>query len=110
MVTVLSGLGVTVLMTSELEDRYIDLRFSPYGSAFLTDAIIVQRYIEVDSCLKRVMAVVKVRASAHSNEIREFEITDDGIVIGDPVIDIEGLLGGRPTRTIESDTVVQGNP
>jgi circadian clock protein KaiC len=110
MVTVLSGLGVTVLMTSELEDRYIDLRFSPYGSAFLTDAIIVQRYIEVDSCLKRVMAVVKVRASAHSNEIRQFEITDDGIVIGDPVVDIEGLLGGRPTRTIESDAVVQGNP
>ncbi|MFH0727623.1 MAG: ATPase domain-containing protein [Pseudomonadota bacterium] len=110
MVTVLSGLGVTVLMTSELEDRYIDLRFSPYGSAFLTDAIIVQRYIEVDSCLKRVMAVVKVRASAHSNEIRQFEITDDGIVIGDPVLDIEGLLGGRPTRTIESDTVVLGKP
>jgi circadian clock protein KaiC len=98
MVTVLSGLGVTVLMTSELEDRYIDLRFSPYGSAFLTDAIIVQRYIEVDSRLKRVIAVVKVRASAHSNEIRQFEITDDGIVIGDPVLDHEGLLGGRPTR------------
>ena len=34
-------------MTSELEDRYTDLRFSPYGTAFLTDAIIVQRYIEV---------------------------------------------------------------
>jgi circadian clock protein KaiC len=105
MVTVLSGLGVTVLLTSELEDRYIDLRFSPYGSAFLTDAIIVQRYIEVESRLKRVMAVVKVRASAHSTEIREFEINDKGIVIGDPVLEYEGLLGGRPTRTPVSDTV-----
>jgi circadian clock protein KaiC len=75
MIAALSNLGVTVLMTSELEDRYSDLRFSPYGSAFLTDAIIVQRYIEVESRLKRVMAVVKVRASAHSNELREFEIT-----------------------------------
>ncbi len=108
MVAVLSGLGVTVLMTSELEDRYIDLRFSPYGSAFLTDAIIVQRYIEVESRLKRVMAVVKVRASAHSNEIRQFEITDDGIVIGDPVFDYEGLLGGRPTRSPAFNTVKQG--
>jgi len=105
MVAVLAGLGVTVLMTSELEDRYTDLRFSPYGSAFLTDAIIVQRYIEVDSRLKRVMAVVKVRGSAHSNEIRQFEITDDGIVIGDPVLDYEGLLGGRPTQTPASETV-----
>ena len=102
MFAVLSGLGVTVLMTSELEDRYIDLRFSPYGSAFLTDAIIVQRYIEVESRLQRVMAVVKVRASLHSNEIRRFEIIDDGIVIGDPVLDYEGILGGQPMRAKKS--------
>ena len=70
-------------MTSELEDRYTDLRFSPYGTAFLTDAIIVQRYIELDSRLQRVMAVVKVRASAHSNELRLFSIDDDGIHVGE---------------------------
>ncbi|MRD72516.1 AAA family ATPase [Rhodocyclus tenuis] len=97
MIAALSGMGVSVLMTSELEDRYTDLRFSPYGSAFLTDAIIVQRYIEIDSRLQRVMAVVKVRGSAHSDELRRFEITDDGICIGDTVLDYEGLLGGRPT-------------
>jgi circadian clock protein KaiC len=103
MIAVLSGLGVTVLMTSELEDRYTDLRFSPYGSAFLTDAIIVQRYIELDSHLQRVMAVVKVRSSAHSNQIRLFEITDAGIVIGDPVRHYDGLLGGRPTSKLQRD-------
>jgi len=96
MVSVLSSLGVTVLMTSELEDRYTDLRFSSYGSAFLTDAIIVQRYIEVESCLKRVMAVVKVRASAHSKELRQYEITAKGIVLGQPMRDYAGLLGGNP--------------
>ena len=105
MVAVLAGLGVTVLMSSELEDRYTDLRFSPYGSAFLTDAIIVQRYIEIGSRLQRVMAVVKMRGSAHSNEIRQFEITDGGIVIGDLVLDYEGLLGGRPTQALASETV-----
>jgi circadian clock protein KaiC len=110
MVTVLAGLGVTVMLTSELEDRYVDLRFSPYGSAFLTDAIIVQRYIEVESSLKRVLAVVKVRASAHSDEIRQFEITADGIVIGDPIRDIEGLLGGRPTRKPASEPFGRGTP
>ncbi len=109
MVAVLSNLGVTVLMTSELEDRYTDLRFSPYGSAFLTDAIIVQRYIEIESRLKRVLAVVKVRGSAHSDELRLFEITDCGIVIGDPVRDYEGLLGGRPTRAKAADRVKRGN-
>lgn len=98
MVAALASTGVTVLMTSELEDRYTDLRFSPYGTAFLTDAIVVQRYIELDSRLRRVMAVVKVRASAHSDELREYTISDSGIVIGDTLPDQEGLLGGRPTR------------
>ena len=98
MVTMLVSTGVTVLMTSELEDRYTDLRFSPYGTAFLTDAIIVQRYIEVDSRLRRVMAVVKVRSSAHSDELREFTIDADGIHVGQTLDDQEGLLGGRPTR------------
>lgn len=98
MIAALASEGVTVLMTSELEDRYTDLRFSPYGTAFMTDAIIVQRYIEVDSRLLRMMAVVKVRGSAHSDELRLFSINDDGIQISEMLTDQEGLLGGRPTR------------
>ena len=98
LVCALAAAEVTVLMTSELEDRYTDLRFSPYGTAFMTDAIIVQRYIEVESRLRRVMAVVKVRASAHSDELREFHIDDGGIRIGEMLPRQEGLLGGRPTQ------------
>lgn len=98
MVSALTRTGATVLMTSELEDRYTDLRFSPYSTAFLVDAIIVQRYIEIQSRLERVMAVVKVRGSAHSNELRLFTIHDDGIRIGKRLADHEGLLGGSPSR------------
>ncbi|MFI8614296.1 RAD55 family ATPase [Acidovorax sp. NPDC077693] len=98
MVTALASTGVTVLMTSELEDRYTDLRFSPYGTAFLTDVIVVQRYIEIDSRLQRMIAVVKIRGSAHSNELRLFHIGDDGLNIGERLANHVGLLGGRPTR------------
>jgi len=98
MVSALTDLGVTVLMTSELEDRYDELSFSPYGTAFLTDAIIVQRYIEVNSQLQRVMAVVKVRASAHSTGLHLFHIDGSGIKIGEKLVGYEGLLGGRPKR------------
>lgn len=98
LVVTLAATGVTVLMTSELEDRYTDLRFSPYGTAFMTDAIIVQRYIEVDSRLLRMLAVVKVRASAHSNKLCEYRIGEEGIRMGEQLSDLEGLLGGRPRR------------
>ncbi|WP_085315559.1 ATPase domain-containing protein [Derxia lacustris] len=106
MVAALAGIGATLLMTSELEDRYDDLRFSPYGTAFLTDAIVVQRYVEVDSRLLRMLAVVKLRGSAHSNELREFSIGDDGIRIGARLAGFDGLLGGRPQRRKR----LQGDP
>jgi KaiC/GvpD/RAD55 family RecA-like ATPase len=99
MVAVLTGMGITMMMTAELEDSYTDLRFSPHGTAFLTDAIIMQRYIELKGQLQRVMAVVKVRGSAHSKDLRAFEITDEGIVMGDTLGEYEGLLTGSPEPT-----------
>jgi circadian clock protein KaiC len=84
------------MLTAELEDSYVDLRFSPHGTAFLTDTIIMQRYIELKGELRRVMAVVKVRGSAHSKELRAFEITEDGIEIGDALGNYDALLTGHP--------------
>jgi circadian clock protein KaiC len=96
MVAVLTGMGITMMMTAELEDSYTDLRFSPHGTAFLTDAIIMQRYIELKGELQRIMGVVKVRGSAHSKELRAFEITNDGIVMGETFAGYQGLLTGHP--------------
>jgi circadian clock protein KaiC len=98
MVAVLTGMGVTMMMTAELEDSYTDLRFSPHGTAFLTDVIIMQRYIELQGCLQRVISVVKVRGSAHSSEIRAYEITKTGIVVGKPLANYDGLLTGHPDK------------
>jgi circadian clock protein KaiC len=97
MISELTGMGVTILMTSELEDRYTDLRFSPFGSAFLADAIIVQRYVEIMGQFKRVFSVVKVRGSEHSKDIRLFDITDKGIIIGEALSGYTGIMSGRPT-------------
>jgi circadian clock protein KaiC len=96
MVAVLTGMGITMMMTAELEDSYMDLRFSPHGTAFLTDAIIMQRYIALKGQLQRIMAVVKVRGSAHSKDLRTFEITEKGIVMGETLGGYEGLLTGSP--------------
>ena len=97
MIAELTSMGMTILMTSELEDRYTDLRFSPFGSAFLADTIIVQRYIEIASQFKRVLSIVKVRGSKHSKEIRLFDITDEGIRIGETLSEYDGIMSGRPT-------------
>lgn len=99
MIAELTGMGVTILMTSELEDRYTDLRFSPFGSAFLADAIVVQRYIEIAGQFKRAISVVKVRSSEHSKDIRLFDITDEGIIVGETLSGYSGIMTGNPTIT-----------
>jgi circadian clock protein KaiC len=97
MMGALTGLGVTVMATVELADSYLDLRFSPQGIAFLTDAIIIQRYIEIDAELRRAMTVVKLRASQHSKELRAYDIAaDGGIVVGAALKGYQGLLTGTP--------------
>jgi circadian clock protein KaiC len=97
MMGALTGLGVTVMATVELADSYVDLKFSPQGIAFLTDAIIIQRYVEIDGQLRRAMAVAKVRASQHSKDLHEYDITSDGgIVVGKGLKGYQGLLTGTP--------------
>jgi circadian clock protein KaiC len=96
MTTVLGAKGVTVLMTSELEDRYQELRFSPYGSSVLVDGIIMQRYIETHAELRTVISVVKLRGSRHSRQIRHFEIVDGEVLISAGAAPYEGLLQGHP--------------
>ena len=97
MIAELTGMGITILMIAELEDRYTDLRFSPYGSAFLADAIIMQRYIEIESQFKRALSVVKVRGSDHSKDIRLFNFVDGSIAIGETISGYSGVLSGEPT-------------
>ena len=103
MVSVLTNMGVTVMMTAELEDRYTDLRFSSYGNAFLTDAIVAMRYVVINGQFRRVISVVKVRASQHSKDICFFDITSEGFKIGKALKKYQGILSGQPTLTTKSD-------
>jgi circadian clock protein KaiC len=85
--------------TVELADSYTDLQFSPQGVAFLTDAIVMQRYIEIEGRLGRAISVVKVRSSEHSKDLREYEITGQGLVVKDGAIrGYEGILSGYPRK------------
>lgn len=100
MIGALTTLGVTVMSTVELSDSFVDLKFSPQSIAFLTDVIIMQRYVEIDAELRRAMCVVKVRGSQHSKEIREYVIAPDGrLAVGDGMKGYVGLLSGTPRRT-----------
>jgi circadian clock protein KaiC len=98
LVGALTGSGITIMMMVEVADTYTELRFSPHAISFMTNDIILQRYIELDGRLKRVLTAVKTRSRHHSDEIREYDITDRGLVVGETLSDYIGIISGTPRR------------
>jgi circadian clock protein KaiC len=96
MIFSLTGIGVTVLSTVEMEESFTELLFSTYSISFLTDDIIRLRYVEIDGQLRKLMMVVKMRGGAHSRDIHEYEITSQGVVIGKRLADFDRLITGIP--------------
>lgn len=97
LVGTLTATGVTVFMTAEVVEGFSDVRFTSERVSFITDEIIIQRYIELEGELRRVMAVIKMRGSDHSHELRTYEITPKGVTVGPPLTGYDGIMTGVPS-------------
>ena len=60
----------------------------------LIDTWLLLRDIEIGGERNRGMYILKSRGMAHSNQIREFLLTDKGIVLRDVYVGMEGVLTG----------------
>ncbi|MGQ9597829.1 MAG: RAD55 family ATPase [Anaerolineae bacterium] len=78
-----------VLLGSEEEDNSI---------AFIVDSYILLRYVEIESAIRKALLVLKLRGSDHAKDIRQFEITDQGIEIKSRFEGQEGILSGSPRK------------
>jgi len=100
MIGALTGAGITILSTVEVEDNFTSLQFSHYAISFLTDDIIRFRYVEIAGQFRKVMVVVKMRGGNHSKDIREYVITEKGMVVIHPRrTDYDGLVTGIPVQS-----------
>ena len=81
MIGALTGAGITILSTVEVEDTFTALPFSQYVISFLTDDIVRMRYVEISGQLRKVLVIIKMRGSNHSKDIREYILTDKGMEI-----------------------------
>jgi circadian clock protein KaiC len=56
--------------------------------------------VSIDGQLRKIMTVIKMRGGNHAKDIREYEITSDGVVIlGKRLTNYQGLIGGLPVHT-----------
>lgn len=69
---------------------------TPFELTYLADLVIMLRYFEAAGAVRQAVSVLKNRRSAHERTIREFEISKNGIHIGQPLRDFRGVLTGIP--------------
>ena len=69
---------------------------APVDVTYLADTVILLRYFEAAGNVRRAVSVIKKRSGAHENTIREFEIGDGGLSVGEPLNQFQGVLRGVP--------------
>ena len=68
------------------------------GLSFIFNNVFFLRYVEIESELLRGLNVLKMRQSEHIKGLIAFTIDDRGIVFGDPVEGVSGMLGWSALR------------
>jgi circadian clock protein KaiC len=73
---------------------------SPVDISYLADTVLLLRYFEAFGSIRRALSVVKKRSGPHEVLVREMRIVpSEGVTIGDPLVQFQGVLTGRPIFT-----------
>jgi circadian clock protein KaiC len=97
----LKGSQITSLFTSLTQGDHV-VQTSEGAMSSLMDAWVLLQDFEGNGERNRVLYVLKARGMAHSNQIREFLISDRGIDVVDAYIGVSGVLTGS-ARVAQGD-------
>ena len=69
----------------------------PVDVSYLADTVLLLRHFEADGAIRRAISVFKKRYGGHGHGIREFQITPNGMEVGEPLTGFRGVLSGSPS-------------
>ncbi|MCL6557816.1 MAG: circadian clock protein KaiC, partial [Firmicutes bacterium] len=72
---------ITTIFTALNEELFSPIVLTKAQISLMTDNIIILRYVEDGSNIKKVLGILKARGSNHDKALREYEIAPDGINI-----------------------------
>ena len=90
---------VTTLFSEELPifGPHVEVPHPELGN--VVETIVMLRYVELKSQLHRLISIMKMRESQYDTSIREFSLTNQGIVVNDSFETAEAVLSGSPRTT-----------
>jgi circadian clock protein KaiC len=104
---------ITAVFTNLTSDTVVSLANSQIGVSSLMDTWIMLSNHEVNGERTRTVQVLKSRGMPHSNKVREFVLSDDGIALIDVVVDNGLIVTGRAREAHEcreSHRQTEGQP
>ena len=108
LLTYLNQRGVVTFM-SLVQHGLFGRMDTPVDLTYLADCVIVLRFFEAFGSVHQALAVVKKRTGNHERSIRQFEFTPNGIHIGEPLTDFNGVLTGTPVYRGLAESLLAGS-
>lgn len=78
---------------------------SPVDLSFLAGTVTLLRLFETQDEVRKAISNLKKPQGAHESSIREMRITAEGLRVGEPLRDFEGVLSGIPRFQGTGDTL-----
>ncbi|MCZ7383573.1 MAG: hypothetical protein O8C63_02360, partial [Candidatus Methanoperedens sp.] len=69
------------------------------GISPIMDAVILLRYVEIKSEMRKAISVLKMRGCNHEKAIREIIINEKGVEVTQQFMEYSGILSGSPVKT-----------
>jgi circadian clock protein KaiC len=98
----LSQQGVITIMVLAQQGLVGSMQ-STVDLTYLADTVILLRYFEARGAVRQAISVIKKRSGKHERTLREMRITSNGITVGAPLAEMQGVLTGVPVFVNSSD-------
>jgi circadian clock protein KaiC len=108
LVRYLNRQGANTFLTVAQMGLVGDMR-SPVDVTHLADSVILLRYFEALGKVRRAISVIKKRTGWHEDTIREFQVGGRGIMLGEPLVDFQGILRGVPNFVGRAGPLLERN-
>ncbi|VVB91377.1 Circadian clock protein kinase KaiC [uncultured archaeon] len=105
-VNTLKIMNITAVYMNETQNLTGTTKVTGTGVSPTMDTLILLRYVEIESEMRKALSVLKMRGSDHDKDIRELVINKKGVEIKLPFSEYSGLLSGSPVKT-PSDAFIE---
>ena len=98
--------GIVTLLILGLHGVTGDIR-ADVDLSYLADTVVQLRYFEAQGEVRQAISVIKTRTARHERTIREFQITEKGLSVGETLRDFNNVLTGVPTFVGEGSRLMR---